>query len=120
MLACAPEYLFGEAGELQGHAELAAEPIGKAQVLAREVHCETDVVAAVQDQLAFGFVHEAGTGAGLDGRERLREIEATALGQHERLPRCHEVDEGEHVGDDLDDAGLAQLAHVEDGAAHRL
>ena len=63
-------------------------------------------------------MHEARARARLDGVERLREVEPAALGEHERLAAGDEMDEGQHVGDDLDDARLAELAHVEDLAAH--
>jgi len=56
-----------------------------------------DVVAAIENELAFRLVHEARTGAGFDWRKRLGQIEATPLGEHQRLARRHEVYEGEHV-----------------------
>ena len=50
--------------------------------------------------------------------ERLREIEPAALGEHQRLARRDEMDEGEHVGDHLDHGGAADRADMEDLLAH--
>ena len=50
----------------------------------------------------------------------LPKIEPAALGQHQRLGRGLQVDEGQHVGDDLDDRGRTKRPHVEYPVAHRL
>ena len=120
LLAGAPEDLLGETGQLQRNAELAAVGMGKAEILARQVQGESNVVAAVQDQLAFSLVYEARAGACLDCRKRLREVETASLREHQRLARGDQVDKSQHVGDHFDDTGLAQLPHVEDRAAHGL
>ena len=114
------ERLADERSELEGHAELVAELPYEAEILAGEVHREPDVVAAVQDHLALGLVYEAGARARFDHLERLREVETAALREHQRLTRSHEVDEGEHVRDHLDDRRAAEEADVEHLAADRL
>ena len=47
------------------------------------------------------------------------EVDAGAFGEHQGLAAGHEVDEGQHVGDDLDDRGRAQGPHVDDLDADR-
>ena len=101
-------------------AELVAELVREAEVLAREVQCEADVVAAVQDHLALGLVHEARAGARLDHLVGLGQVEPGPPGEHQRLTRRDEVDERQHVGDHLDHRGAAERADVEDLAADRL
>ena len=117
MRAGTDERLLHQPGQLERYTELTPESGGEPEVFTREVHGELDVVRAVQDDLALGFVHEAVARTLLDGLERFGQVEPTALGQHERLTTGHQVDEGEHVGDDLDDRGAAERAHVEDGVA---
>ncbi len=93
--------------------------MAKPRSFKRQIHREADVIAAVEDELTFGLVHEAVAGACLDRLEGLGEIEPAALGQHQCLAIGHEMDEGEHVGDDLDHRRRAQWPHVDDLAAHR-
>ena len=119
-LACPDERLLDEVRELERNAELVAELGGEAEVLAGEVQREADVVAAVQDHLALGLVDEARARARLDHLERLRQVEACAPREHQRLAGRDEVDEGEHVGDHLDHRGAAERPDVEDPAADRL
>src|SRR5882724_8621174 len=108
-----PEDLFRKGPKLEWDAELATIAGREAQVLASEVHRETDVVAAVQNQLALGLMDEAGPGARLDCREHLRKVEAGTPGEHQCLARGDQVDEREHVGDHLEHASLTQLPQVE-------
>ncbi len=115
----ADEGLRGQRGQVERHAELAAEAEREAEVLAGEIHGEIDVVTAVEDELRLGLVHERVAGRGADDLESRGEIDAAALGQHQRLARGDEVDEGEHVGDDLDHRGRADRADVEDAPPHR-
>ena len=81
---------------------------------------KADVVAAVQDHLAFGFVHEAVPGARGDGVERRAQVHPGLRAQHHGLARGDEVDEGEHVGDDLGHRGLFYAPEVNDATAHGL
>ena len=60
------EVLLGEAAQLERHAELASHHGGRREGPCARVHREVDVVAAVQDHLALGLVHEAVPRARLD------------------------------------------------------
>ena len=51
--------------------------------------------------------------------KRLGEIEPALLRQHQRLAGGDEVDEGQHVGDDLDHRRRADRAHQERARTHR-
>jgi hypothetical protein len=51
--------------------------------------------------------------------ERLRQIETAFLGEHKRFARRKEVNERQHISDDLDQRSLAERANVENLAAHR-
>src|SRR6202000_1606180 len=81
---------------------------------------EIDIVAAVQDHLAFRLMHEAIAGTGLDGMEGLSEIKPATLRQHQGLAGGDQMNEGQHIGDDLDDRGAAQRSHMEHFATDSL
>src|SRR5260370_25910730 len=49
--ARADENLLDQAGELERHAELAAELLGEEQILDGDIHGEADIVAAVEHEL---------------------------------------------------------------------
>ena len=110
--------MFGKTGEVERHTELATKLGSEAEVFARQVHGEVDVVAAVENHLALGLVHEAISRTLFDRFERLRQVESAAFGQHECLSHRYEIHEGQHVGDDLDDRCAAQRPHVQNGVSY--
>src|SRR5579859_7769288 len=79
----ASEDLFRQTCKLQRHPKLSAITICEAQILAGKIHGETDVVAAVQNQLTLSLVYEARAGACFDGGEGLSQVEAGSLCQHQ-------------------------------------
>ena len=52
------EGLFGHAREVERDTEFPAETEREAEILECQIHREGNVVAAVQDQLSLGLVHE--------------------------------------------------------------
>src|ERR1019366_9857040 len=58
------EDLLHHPREPQGDTEAAPELEGEPGVLAGEIHCKSNVIAAVENHLAFGFMEEAIAGAG--------------------------------------------------------
>ena len=50
----------------------------------------------------------------------LRQVEASPLREHERIPAGDEVDERKHVGDHLEVGRATERADMEDATAHRL
>ena len=50
----------------------------------------------------------------------LPQIKPAAFGQHQGLGRGFQVDEGQHIGDDLDDRRRPKRTHMENPVAHRL
>src|SRR5207244_6105105 len=54
------EGVVGPHCEVERHAELLAELYGEAQILERQIHGEGDIIASIEDELAFRLMHETG------------------------------------------------------------
>ena len=106
--------------QIQRHAKFLAKTKRKAKVFAGQIHGKVDIVTAVENDLTFGFKHETIAGTGLNHMKGLRQIQPAFFGQHQRLARRHQMNKGQHIGDDLDHRRLADGPDIENLAAHGL
>src|SRR5690349_9184015 len=111
LLPCPAKDLLRQARNLQRHTQIPPKLISKPQILTRKVHGESNVVAPIEDQLRLGLMNEAVARARLDGRKGLRQIQPCSLREHQRLACGNEVDECQHVGDDLQYTRFAEGAY---------
>ena len=104
----------------QRHAETASEFDREARVLAGQIHRKSNVIAAVQDDLALGLVDEAVARARGDGLERRAQIDTRLGAQHQCLAGGDQMNEREHIGHHFGDRRLLDATQMDDLAAHRL
>ena len=118
--AALDEDLLHRPREPQGDAETAPELDRETGVLAGQIHGETNVVAAVQYHLTLGLVDEAVAGARRDRVECRAEVHARLGAQHQGLAGGDQMNERQHIGDDLGDRRLLDPAEMYNPPTHRL
>ena len=112
------EYIDDQRREFDWDMMLPRDGIEQANILADQIHGEVDVAAAVEDHLAFGFVHEAVARGDADRLIRGVHVEPGGLAHGQRLGQRDQMDGAQVVGHDLELRGGPQFARVEDPAAH--
>src|SRR6056297_3959210 len=102
--------------DLKRHIRRLGDLVEQADILFYQVHREGDIARAVQDQLAFGFMHEGCARRDLHRLIRGVEIHAGGLHRHQRLAAGQKICGGQIIGHDLQNRGRADLASVKDPA----
>ena len=108
-----------ERTQLERHVVAVGDRLEQADVLLHEVHREVDVARAVEDYLAFGFVHERVSARDPDRLVRRVEVHSGCGCSGERLGERHEIRGRQVVRQHLEDRRRAELARVEDASSQR-